>query len=178
MNIIEKAEMLATIAHQAINQRRRYTQEPYINHPIAVMNIVKTVPHTDEMLAAALCHDVVEDTSVTLETIAKYLGPVVTQLVSELTNVSVFTDGNRETRKALDRAHTAKCSAEAATVKLADIIHNSESILKYDPKFAKIYMHEKRLLLEVLTHGDQSLHAIASKVVHGYFTTIAEQEQL
>ena len=61
MEIVEKAIKYATEAHG--DQKRKYTGEPYITHPIAVMEIVKTVAHTKEMLAAAVLHDVIEDTN-------------------------------------------------------------------------------------------------------------------
>ena len=74
-------------------------------------------------------------------------------------------DGNRATRKAIDREHTAQAPAEAQTIKLADLISNSKSIMAHDPDFAVTYLAEKRLLLEVLTKGDPGLHAEASKFV-------------
>ncbi|GAG42563.1 unnamed protein product, partial [marine sediment metagenome] len=62
MNIVFKAEKFATRKHAEINHVRKYTGEPYINHPKEVVEIIKTVDHTDEMLAAAWLHDTVEDT--------------------------------------------------------------------------------------------------------------------
>jgi (p)ppGpp synthase/HD superfamily hydrolase len=44
---------LATIAHISIDQRRKYTGEHYINHPAAVVEIVRSVPHTQAMICAA-----------------------------------------------------------------------------------------------------------------------------
>ena len=92
-------------------------------------------------------------------------GPEVAVLVSWLTDVSKPEDGNRAHRKAMDRAHTAEAPAEAQTIKLADLISNSKSIMQYDPAFAKTYLEEKRLMLEVMTKGDRSLHALASSYV-------------
>ncbi|VDZ55823.1 bifunctional (p)ppGpp synthetase II/ guanosine-3',5'-bis pyrophosphate 3'-pyrophosphohydrolase [Serratia odorifera] len=60
--LVERARRYATKAHAAIDQRRKYTNAPYIVHPQAVVEIVRSVPHTDEMLAAAWLHDTVEDT--------------------------------------------------------------------------------------------------------------------
>jgi hypothetical protein len=65
----------------------------------------------------------------------------------------------------MDRAHTAEAPAEAQTIKLADLISNSKSIMEHDPAFAKTYLEEKRLLLDVMTKGDPGLHAIASSYV-------------
>jgi (p)ppGpp synthase/HD superfamily hydrolase len=153
MDIVTKAQVFATAAHAAVKHVRKYTGEPYINHPIHVMSIVKTVPHTAEMLAAALLHDTVEDTGVTIELIEQEFGSEVANLVSWLTDVSKPTDGNRKVRKTIDRKHTAKAPAAAKTVKLADLISNTQSIVKYDMNFAETYLEEKMELLSVLQHG-------------------------
>ena len=158
MNIKVKALTFATAAHAAVGQLRKYTNEPYIVHPIEVAGIVAEVPGaTDEMIAAAYLHDVVEDTGVTIELIKKEFGDEVAELVGWLTDVSRPDHGNRAQRKAVDRAHTAGASAAAQTIKLADLISNTRSIVEHDEKFAKTYLAEKRLLLEVLTKGDKDL---------------------
>jgi hypothetical protein len=61
----------------------------------------------------------------------------------------------------VDRAHTAAAPAEAQTVKLADLISNTRSIVAHDAKFAETYLAEKRLLLEVITKGDAQLLQMA-----------------
>lgn len=165
MTIVEKARVFATAAHAAVAQMRKYTYEPYIVHPADVVSIVSTVPHTDAMLAAAWLHDVVEDTGVTNETIRAEFGEEVADLVGWLTDVSRPEQGNRSTRKAIDRAHTAMAPAEAQTVKLADLISNTKSIMAHDEKFAKTYLEEKKLLLAVMIRGDATLMAEAKKHV-------------
>lgn len=165
MNIVEKARVFATAAHAAVKQVRKYTGEPYINHPIHVMNIVKTVPHTDAMLAAALLHDTVEDTGVTIELIEQEFGSEVAVLVSWLTDVSTKDDGNRATRKEMDRVHMSHAPAAAQTIKLADLISNTSSIVKHDLNFAETYLKEKVALLKVLTKGDPALISWAQATV-------------
>ena len=160
----EKARAFATAAHESINHRRKYTGEPYINHPAAVADLVRSVPHTDAMLAAAWLHDTVEDTPVTLADIEREFGAEVANLVEQLTDVSRPGDGNRRVRKEIDRAHTAKASPAAMTVKLADLIDNAHSILASDPAFAVVYLAEKRQLLEVLHAGDQTLWRMATDI--------------
>jgi (p)ppGpp synthase/HD superfamily hydrolase len=161
MDMVERARVFATAAHAAVAQLRKYTNEPYIVHPAEVVSIVRGVSHTDEMLASAWLHDVVEDTGVTLETIRAEFGDRVAELVGWLTDVSRPDHGNRAARKAVDRAHTAAAPAEAQTIKLADLISNTRSIVAHDPKFAETYLAEKRALLEVMTKGDAELLARA-----------------
>ena len=166
MDVVHKAQVYAMAAHAAVGQKRKYTGEPYIVHPGEVASIVASVPgSTPDMVAAAWLHDVIEDTGCTFTDIHVAFGIDIATLVGWLTDVSKPEDGNRATRKAIDREHTAQAPAEAQTIKLADLISNSKSIMQYDPDFAVTYLAEKKLLLEVLTKGDRGLHAEASKYV-------------
>lgn len=164
MNIVEKAKVFAIAAHSAVGQLRKYTNEPYWVHPIEVMEIVKTVPHTPEMLAAALLHDVVEDTKVTLAVVDQEFGRAVMYLVNSLTDISKPEHGNRAFRKAMDVAWISQASVAAKTVKLADIISNCSSIKLHDPEFAVTYLAEKRDMLAVLKDGDPVLYAQAVEI--------------
>jgi (p)ppGpp synthase/HD superfamily hydrolase len=169
MTQLEKAMTFCKASHSAIGQTRKYTGEPYWTHPFAVMRIVESVPHTETQLVAALLHDVVEDTQVTLDLVRDEFGNEVATIVDWLTDRSTLDMGNRQTRKAYDRERLATAPAEVQTVKLADLIHNSATITAHDPDFAKVYMKEKQLLLDVLTQGDAVLHARASAIVNRYF---------
>ncbi|SFZ86671.1 HD domain-containing protein [Devosia enhydra] len=153
----ERALAFATAAHGAIDQRRKYTGEPYIVHPIAVAELVRSVPHTEAMIAAALLHDVVEDTPVTIEEIEAEFGNDVGELVGWLTDVSQLQDGNRAVRKRKDLEHSARAPAEAKTIKLADLIDNTRTIRAMDPAFWRVYRREKLALLAVLNEGDAAL---------------------
>ncbi len=166
MDIVRKAQVYAMAAHAAVGQKRKYTGEPYIVHPAEVARIVAGVPGaTPDMVAAAWLHDVVEDTDCTFTDVHVAFGADIAALVGWLTDVSRPEDGNRAYRKAVDRAHTAEAPAEAQTIKLADLISNSRSIMEHDPAFARTYLEEKRLLLAVMTRGDAGLHAEASRYV-------------
>ena len=140
----------AVIAHDAVGQRRKYTDVPYIVHPIRVANIVHEFRGTKDMIAAAYFHDTVEDTNVTMEDIQSNFGPDIAVIVEGLTDVSIPSDGNRELRKAIDRQHSADASYEAQFVKCADIIDNSSDISNMDPSFWKVYQREMKLLLDVM----------------------------
>jgi len=153
---INDALMLAITAHGS--QRRKYTGEPYVFHPIGVSKIVESVYHTPEMVAAALLHDVVEDTQVTLAQIKEQFGPLVAEYVHYCTNVSEKADGNRTFRKKMDADHFALGPPASQTIKVADLIHNSETIIKYDQKFFHgAYKHEKKYMLDVLKKADPAL---------------------
>ena len=158
-----RAKEFATVAHEG--QLRKYTGAPYIVHPAAVVEILREVTDDPAMLAAAWLHDVVEDTPVTIEEIEDEFGFTVAELVRHLTDVSKPSNGNRATRKALDREHLAAAPARAQTIKLADIIDNAASISTHDPKFAKVYKEEALALIHVLGDGDPGLRSRAFELV-------------
>lgn len=162
-NLTEKAKIFAKQKHA--NQQRKYTGEPYFVHCNEVAEIVKSVGGTDEMIAAAYLHDTVEDCNVSIDIITEMFGEEVSELVGWLTDVSKPSDGNRQARKEIDRKHTAMASPEAKTIKLADLISNSKSIAKHDKDFARVYLKEKRLLLDFLTEGNPTLLEQAKKVL-------------
>jgi (p)ppGpp synthase/HD superfamily hydrolase len=166
--LVLKAIEFANAAHSSIGQLRKYTGEPYIVHPLDVIDILLTYseqPVTVGMLAAAACHDVVEDTQVSLDTVSLEFGTEVAQLVSDLTDVSRPTDGNRRVRKQIDLEHSAQACAASQTVKLADLISNAPSIVDHDPGFARVWLREKAALLDVLVKGDAGLMRRARAVL-------------
>lgn len=127
------------------------------------------------MICAAYLHDVLEDVAPKNDAfgndeIEREFGKEVLELVKWVTDISSMKDGNREKRKKIDRMHIGSAPSEAQTIKLSDLIDNSLTITKYDPDFSKIYLKEKRLLLEVLTKGNKNLWNIANDILikHGY----------
>lgn len=163
--LIERAKAFAIGAHEAVEQKRKYTGEPYWIHPEEVAAIVRRVGGTEAMIAAAWLHDVVEDTGVAIETLQQQFGGAVSRLVADLTDVSMAGEGPRSYRRTLDRLHTAEASADAQTIKLADLIANSSTIMAFNPGFARTYLVEKWLLLKVLTQGDVTLHKEATDLL-------------
>ena len=157
--LIDLARGFATAAHAAIDQRRKYTGEPYICHPEAVARIVRCALCSPAMIAAAWLHDVVEDTHISQDVINTMFPAEVSILVDWMTDKTTISDGNRATRKGMERARWARAPADAQTIKLADAIDNCIDITQHDPAFSKVYVREMGLLLEVLTAGATSLRA-------------------
>lgn len=164
-NLIVRADAFAAAAHASVQQVRKYTNVPYIEHPRAVAKMIHEAGLGIHPVAAALLHDVVEDTPITNDQIAAEFGPFIAKLVAEVTDVSKKEDGNRETRKAIDRAHLAKASYIGKSIKLADLIDNGSDIVAHDPGFALKYMREFDLLLPVLVEGDTGLYDRAQMMV-------------
>jgi (p)ppGpp synthase/HD superfamily hydrolase len=163
MDILLKAEMFATLKHSG--QKRKYTGEDYIIHPKSVVNIivVNSSHYTDDMLCAAWLHDTVEDTDTSLKEIEDSFGIIVSSYVSALTdnfNLSSRVERKNDTKKRMSLA-----TSDIHTIKLADLIDNSYSILRYDSKFAITYIKEMKELLPYLSKGDKNLFAFATKIV-------------
>jgi (p)ppGpp synthase/HD superfamily hydrolase len=166
MEMVDRARVFATAAHAAVGQVRKYTNEPYIVHPEEVARIVAAVPGaTDEMVAAAWLHDVVEDTGVEVTDIWREFGAVVASYVHWLTIPSKKEDGPRWHRKKMDREFIRNAPAEVKTIKLADLMSNCSSIVEHDAKFAKVYLEEKRLMLPVLCEGNATLFKAVESIV-------------
>lgn len=161
--LFKRAHDFAIAAHAG--QKRKYTGEPYVNHCYAVAALLMDYPVGDEVIAAALLHDTLEDTSVTYSQLLAEFGPGVAGLVDEVTDVSRPSDGTRAARKALDRAHLALTSADGATLKLADLIVNARDIVEHDPDFAVVYLAEKADLLKVLKHGNRDIYSLAVRTL-------------
>lgn len=162
----EEALEFAAKAHG--EQMRKFTEEPYIEHPKRVAEIVRTVPHTSEMIAAAYLHDVVEDTSVGIEEIQERFGAKVAKLVEELTDEYMkvnYPHLNRRARKDREVERQAKISEEAKTIKLADVIDNTPDIVKNDPGFGRKYLYEMERLTRVLVGGNKTLFKRARREV-------------
>ncbi len=161
---ILKALDFATKAHD--DQKRKYTNEPYIVHPVAVMEMLKGLNFNESVLIAALLHDTVEDTDTKIHDIEQEFGVTVARMVEDLTDVYTaerFPNIKRKHRKMLEAYRLLRVSGMAKSIKLADLIDNTKSIVEHGKDFAKVYIAEKEELLFVLEGGDQRLMQMAVK---------------
>lgn len=173
MSIAFKAMELARKAHAS--QRRKYTNAPYTDHLAEVAGIVATITDFDTiypeaLIATAWLHDIVEDCGYTAEQLWAELDPgsesitETDQVVRGVLWLSDTEDGNRAARKRLSRERLARAPHWVQTIKCADLISNTGSIAQFDPEFAKVYLEEKRMLLEVMTKADRRLWSIANEI--------------
>lgn len=166
-NQFEDAIKFAVLAHK--DQKRKYTNEPYIVHPVAVAKLVYPVTSDIDVLSAAVLHDVIEDTDIGYRPIRKAFGARTANLVAELTNTTPLSAGNRALRKELECQRLAGVSAEAQTIKLADLIDNASSIVTYDKEFAKTYMKEMSDLVKALTKANGYMQIRANLFLKDYY---------
>ena len=158
MNLILKAAAFARRAHA--DQRRKYNDRPYIQHPARVAGRMAAHPDaTEVMVAAAFLHDVVEDTPHTLDEIVAEFGPDVARLVAELTSPSKGLKAPRHERKQLDRDHLAKVSREAKNHQAVGPHRQPPGNHRSTRRFRKKYCEESRLLAGVIGDADPGLKA-------------------
>lgn len=132
LDLVVRAAAFAAHAHRS--QRRKCEGEiPYINHPLEVAEFLTTIGGvTDpEIIAAALLHDTVEDTEVTLLDLLQRFGERVASLVDEVTDDKSLLKAER---KRLQVEHAPHISPDAKLIKLADKLHNVTSIGQNPPE--------------------------------------------
>jgi guanosine-3',5'-bis(diphosphate) 3'-pyrophosphohydrolase len=122
-------------------RRKGADRDPYINHPIAVAELLARVGgvRSTKTLQAAILHDTIEDTTTTPDELALHFGNRVRDLVLEVTDDKKLP---KEARKALQIEHAPNLSKQAKRVKLADKICNLIDIVKTPPEG---WDHDRRL---------------------------------
>lgn len=123
-SLVEKAITLALRAHTG--QTRKESSRPYIVHPIAVALILARQSFSDTVIAAAIVHDVIEDTQVTEAELRTELGDAVVDLVMAVT----YDDSlPRDDRKKSYIESVRSASEEVKALSAADKIANAQSLL-------------------------------------------------
>lgn len=131
MNKILAAIAFAADKHR--NQRRKdAAASPYINHPIALANVLANEAGIDDerVLIAAILHDTVEDTETTAQELVRHFGQEIADIVLEVTDDKSLLKAER---KQLQIDHAPTISRRAKLVKLADKICNLRDIASSPP---------------------------------------------
>lgn len=127
--ILDKAIKFATDAHKG--QFRKHTDTPYILHPLEAAAIVGTMTSDDEVIAAAVLHDVIEDTETDIETVENLFGKRIAEFVS------AESEDKREDRPAAETwkirkeealEHLRTAPTEVKMITLGDKLSNMRSI--------------------------------------------------
>lgn len=182
--IVKRAYDFAFLHHR---DQKRFSGEPYIIHPLEIAIILATLKLDTTTITAALLHDIVEDTGITLDTIKQLFGEDIALLVDGVTKISSI----KKKSKSIEQAHNIRKMLLATIkdvrvilIKLADKLHNMRTIMFlpdtkqkrisqealdiYAPLAGRLGMSKIRAEIEdlafhVLHHEDY--HEIASKVV-------------
>jgi len=125
---IREAYELAKKAH---GEQKRVSGEPYITHPLEVSSILVGLGMDSETVVAALLHDVVEDTEISLEALEKQFGHEVALLVDGVTKLGKIPLSSREEQQAENVRKMLLAMAQdvrVVIIKLADRLHNMRTI--------------------------------------------------
>ena len=130
-NLLDRAIIFAVKAHH--NTERRGKGFPYIVHPMEAVEIVATITSDQELLAAAVLHDVIEDTDVTVEELRAEFGNRIAELVHAESDQ--FIEGISETGSWHDRKQAAinrlaAASYDAKIVAMGDKLSNMRAIAR------------------------------------------------
>lgn len=144
--MLEDAIEFATKAHG--DQKRKNGRDLYVGHPIRVMEKLRFYGIADKrILAAAVLHDVVEDTPVTLAEIRAAFGEMVASIVAELTK-----DKSLGRRAYVNRFESA--SPEACLIKMVDRTDNLNDWDGLDPAYRATYAAEGLAFVQRILHNE------------------------
>ncbi|MFD0828208.1 HD domain-containing protein [Neobacillus sp. M.A.Huq-85] len=124
MEIVEKALQTASKAHEG--QYRKLTDIPYITHPVAVGMLLMKAGYLDDVVAAGILHDTVEDTGLTLEVLKRKFGEKIAEIVSGCSEPDKSLSWEKRKEHTIEFLKTA--SKEIRAVACADKLHNIRSI--------------------------------------------------
>lgn len=130
-HIVDHAIRFAIEAHEGV--ARKGTDLPYIVHPLEALAVVATITSDQELLAAAVLHDVVEDAGISIDEIRREFGPHIADIVEGETDQEVqglsHVDSWRQRKQAtVDRL--AKASRDVQIVALGDKLSNMRSMAR------------------------------------------------
>jgi len=124
-SVVEKAFLVAEEAHR---EQKRKSGEPYITHPLAVARILADLGIGPSSLAAALLHDTVEDTAVTLEHLERDFGNEIAMLVDGVTKLDKVKFGDHAQAETVRKMVVAMSKdIRVLVIKLADRLHNART---------------------------------------------------
>lgn len=137
LSLTERALRIAAKAHK--DQLRKDGDVPYIVHPVQVAWMLRDQGFGEEVVAAALVHDVLEDTDVPEATLVNELGEDVVRIVRAVTNDDTLSWKEKKQKY----IETVRAGGEGAwAVATADKIHNAESLLAaYETHGEALWMH-------------------------------------
>ena len=135
LSVFERAAIFAAAAH--CGTTRKGNQIPYLAHPIEAAAIVAEMTDDQELVAAAVLHDVVEDTVMTLEELSQEFGAEVALLVdgvTKLTQLSWSQDKTEIQAENLRKMFLAMAKdIRVILIKLADRLHNMRTLQYQTP---------------------------------------------
>ncbi|MGY1804009.1 RelA/SpoT family protein [Blastococcus sp. SYSU D00922] len=148
--LLQRAYDVAEAAHAS---QKRKSGDPYITHPLAVATILAGLGMDTTTLVAALLHDTVEDTGVTLESITADFGSEVTHLVDGVTKIDKVKLGDAAQAETIRKMIVAMArDPRVLVIKLADRLHNMRTLRFLPPEKQEKKARETLEILAPLAH--------------------------
>ena len=151
-NLIQEALDFAKKKHK--DQSRKFAEEPYFNHPKRVSEIVKKFKQShkiQELIAAALLHDTLEDTDTNIKELKEKFGELITSLVIQLTTDEEEKEEKGKLKYLSEKlSDPKKVSSWALVIKLADRLDNVSDPKKVPEEFVDKYVKETREIIKSL----------------------------
>ncbi|HEX8847616.1 MAG TPA: bifunctional (p)ppGpp synthetase/guanosine-3',5'-bis(diphosphate) 3'-pyrophosphohydrolase [Pyrinomonadaceae bacterium] len=152
LDLLRRAYFFSAREHKG---QTRASGEPYLVHPLEVANILADMRLDEVSVSTGLLHDVVEDTLVDLETIRKYFGDEVTQLVDGLTKISQISNVSHEEQQAENVRKMLLAmvnDVRVVLVKLADRLHNMRTLQYLKPEKRRRIAQETMEIYAPIAH--------------------------
>jgi hypothetical protein len=165
--LLRRAYDVAARCHQ---DQKRYSGDPYITHPVAVMRILAQLDTADDqMLCAAILHDTVEDTPYTMTELRRDFGAGIAKMVAQ----QMALDRLRYSQHEITRTLAAIGSADTRVVslKLADRLHNMQT-LQFLPQAKQLRKARETLDIFLPVAHQLSMSAIRSELQTLAFATL------
>jgi guanosine-3',5'-bis(diphosphate) 3'-pyrophosphohydrolase len=175
ITILKKAYVFAARAHKG--QVRR-SGEPYLSHPLEVAKMLSDMKLDCVTLAAALLHDVLEDTDVTAKDLQKNFGKEIADLVEGVTKISMVQEVSPETRQAESIRKIILAMTDDLRVifiKLADRVHNLQT-LKFLPEEKQRQIAQETLEIYVPIANRLGMGRIKAELEDLSFRYVAPEE--
>jgi GTP pyrophosphokinase len=167
--VLEKAYRFASKCHEG---QSRDSGEPYMAHPVMVAHILADMRMDSVAMETGLLHDVVEDTSVTVEQVRKEFGPEVARCVdgvTKLTKLDIFSAEDRQAESVRKMLLAMVEDIRVILVKLADRIHNMRTLGYLSPE------RRERIARETIEIYAPIAHRLGMGKVRGELEDLAFQ---
>ena len=151
----DKIAMAYRLAEKAHGGQQRQSGEPYISHPLAVAGILVGLGMDSDCICAALLHDVVEDTDITLEVLQKKFGHDVALMVDGVTKIKKLSFASKEDKQSENIRKMLLAMSEdirVIIIKLADRLHNIRTLQFKSPEKQRLIALETMEIYAPIAH--------------------------
>jgi (p)ppGpp synthase/HD superfamily hydrolase len=169
--LIDRAAVFAAVSHKDQKRKSPEAEIPYLQHPYMVGLILLRAGFDDEVVAAGILHDVLEDTSTTFQELEEAFGARIAQLVSHVTEEDKSIPWER--RKELHLERIRRAPIEARAIATADKIHNIRSIITSLQSGANIWSRLKADPSSQMDRFERTLSVVSDQWEHPLVAELA-----